>query len=119
MPLFVKDGEVYRSALQCGAGLDAFLEFELSDEPIDKVVLYEKSPLRSGLSDGVDPQKIKEAALLGVQMANEEYGTKYSIKRLGYVPNDSRHYQLHKRIAFGIIKRIHEAGEFRHVGVKG
>jgi hypothetical protein len=112
MPLFAKRNKTYIGALQCGAGRDAYLEFELAESNDSELELYAKDPMQYSLSEGVDPLEIKKAALLGAQMFNEKYGTHFKFKNIGYTPNDSRHYDLHARIAYIVLQRIFEGGEF-------
>lgn len=118
MPLFVKRNNTYIGALQCGAGRDAYLEFELAEEDIEPE-LYAREPMKYSLSEGVDPEEIKNAALLGAKMANEKYGTNYHFSRIGYVPNDSTHYDLHARVAYIVLQRIIEGGSFNESVAKG
>ncbi|MEM5527875.1 hypothetical protein WN093_03490 [Gammaproteobacteria bacterium AS21] len=113
MPLFAKKDETYIGALQCGSGRDAYLEFELSADSDVEPELYAKDALNDSLSEGVDPNEIKKAALQGAQMANEQYGTNFKFKRIGYIPNDSSHYDVHARVAYIILQRIFEGGEFK------
>lgn len=119
MPLFAKRDNTYIGALQCGAGRDAYLEFELAEGVEITPVLYIKERLKYALSDGVDPEQIRNAALLGAEKANEKFGTNYHFKRIGYVPNDSTHYDLHARVAYLVLQRIHENGEFKESNAKG
>jgi hypothetical protein len=119
MPLFAKRNETYIGALQCGAGRDAYLEFELSESNTSELELYAKEPMKYALSEGVDPQEIKKAALRGAQMFNEKYGTNFGFKNIGYVPNDSRHYDLHARVAYIVLQRIFEGGDFVASSAKG
>lgn len=46
-------------------------------------------------------------------MANEQYGTSFKFKRIGYIPNDSSHYDVHARVAYIVLQRIFEGGEFK------
>lgn len=119
MPLFAKRNETYIGALQCGAGRDAYLEFELTKSNESEPDLYAKEPMKYALSEGVDPEEIKKAALRGAQMFNEKYGTNFKFKNIGYVPNDSRHYDLHARVTYIVLQRIFEGGEFVASSAKG
>ena len=119
MPLFAKKGTKYVGALQCGAGLDAYLEFELSTEEVSEIEMHSLPPIKHGLSEGVDPAKIKQFALDGAAAAFEETGERYYLKSIGYVPNDSRHYHLHGRIVCSTIIRLKEGGEFRVINEQG
>ena len=113
MPLFAKKGNKYIGALQCGAGRDAYLEFELSPTPIEEIEIYKLKPLKNGLSNETNPEKIKESAILGTDRAFKEINERYYLKSLGYIPNDSEHYELHERIVYSIIERIHNGGNFK------
>lgn len=86
MPLFAKRNKTYIGALQCGAGRDAYLEFELAESNDSELELYAKDPMQYSLSEGVDPLEIKKAALLGAQMFNEKYGTNFKFKNIGLFP---------------------------------
>ncbi|MBU1390220.1 MAG: hypothetical protein KJ856_00285 [Gammaproteobacteria bacterium] len=119
MPLFVKRNRTYIGALQCGAGRDAYLEFELAESNELEPELYTTAPMKYSLSEGVDPLEIKKAALRGAQMCNEKYGTNFSFKKIGYVPNDSKYYELHTRVAYIVLERIFEGGEFAVSSAKG
>jgi hypothetical protein len=119
MPLFAKRDNTYIGALQCGSGRDAYLEFELAEGVESEPDLYIKECLKYALSEGVDPEQIKNAVLLGAKMANEEFGTNYQFKSIGYVPNDSTYYDLHARVAYIVLQRIHEGGEFKESNAKG
>jgi hypothetical protein len=112
MPLFARKGGKYIGALQCGAGLDAYLEFELSKEKPPQIEMYSLKPIKYGLSGGVDPEKIKKSAIEGALFAYKETGVRYFLKSIGYVPNDSRHYDLYSRIVCSTIIRVCEGGEF-------
>ncbi|MFO1368946.1 MAG: hypothetical protein U1F46_08120 [Marinagarivorans sp.] len=112
MPLFAKRNKTYIGTLQCGAGRDAYLEFELAESNDSESELYAKEPMKYSLSEGVDPIEIKKAALRGAQMFNEKYGTNFKFKNIGYIPNDSTHYDLHARVAYIVLQRIFEGGEF-------
>lgn len=119
MPLFAKKGTKYVGALQCGAGMDAYLEFELSKEDVPEVKMYSLSPIKHGLSEGVDPEKIKKFALEGAIAAFEESGARYYLKSIGYVPNDSRLYNLYGRIVCSTIIRLQEGGDFKDINEQG
>ncbi len=119
MPLFAKRDKTYIGALQCGAGRDAYLEFELTESGELEPELYAKQPMKYSLSSGVNPEEIKKAALEGMQLANEKFGTNYQLKKIGYVPNDSTHYDLHTRVVYIVLQRIFEGGEFRVSNAKG
>ena len=119
MPLFVKRNNTYIGALQCGGGQDAYLEFELAELNESEPELYAKAPMKYSLSENVDPQEIKKAALRGAQLFNEKYGTNFRFKNICYVPNDSKHYDLHARVAYIVLQRIYEGGEFVASSAKG
>lgn len=114
MPLFSKREQTYIGALQCGAGRDAYIEFELSEDRVADPPLYAKNEMKIPLSHGVDPEEIKKAALYGLSLANEKYGTKYGFSKIGYIPNDSIHYDLHARITYLVIQRVIEGGKFEN-----
>ncbi|GHA63373.1 hypothetical protein ACFFLZ_00015 [Photobacterium aphoticum] len=107
MPIFKKIGNRYIGAYQCGAGQDAYLEVELVANHVPVPELYAKSPMAFSLSEGVDPEAIREAALLGAKMANDKLGTTFGLKRIGYIPNDSTRYSIHARVVSMIISRVH------------
>ncbi|PCJ35159.1 MAG: hypothetical protein COA99_14055, partial [Moraxellaceae bacterium] len=111
--IYRKEGNAYISALQCGAGRDAYLSLELSETEIDEIEFYALEPMKRGLSKGVDLDKLREAVFRGIVGASETTGKKHNVKRVGYIPNDSEHYDLHSRIAYNILERIHSGGEFR------
>lgn len=113
MPSFAKNGDRYRCTIQCGAGLDVILEFELSTEPVESLRTYALPELENGLSDGVDPKAIQEAADKGLRYAVEKFGKKYYFKSIGYCPNDSKHYDLHARCVWETIRHIQTGGTFR------
>ncbi len=119
MPLFAKKGNKYVGALQCGAGMDAYLEFEISREEISDIEMYSLPSIKYGLSEGVDPSKIMQSAIEGAEAAFEVTGTRYYLKSIGYIPNDSRHYDLHSRIVRTTIIRLQEGGEFRVINDQG
>lgn len=115
MPLFGRKGNKYVGAVQCGGGLDAFLEFELSRSPVEKIEMYALPPMKHGLSEGVESEKILAAAVEGAKQAAEDHGECYYVKCIGYVPNDSLHYRLHKRVVWETIRHIARGGEFRTI----
>ena len=112
MPLYRKQGNTYISALQCGAGLDAYLQIELSDVEVEKISYVELKPMKVGLSTGISLDKIKESVQLGLKSFYEKTGKRYYIKKVGYIPNDSTHYHLHARIVYQVLNRIYSGGEF-------
>lgn len=69
--------------------------------------------MQFGLSDGVSPEKIREATVDAADRAAREFGTRYYLKTIGYIPNDSRHYRLHGRCVWEIIRHLSEGGHFR------
>lgn len=115
MPLFARRGKNYVCSVQCGAGRDAFIEVEFAGALVEEVELFELPPARFGLSKGVDPLLILEAARDGCTAASNEFGSTFYLKRVGYVPNDSRHYDLHSRCVWEIIRHLVKGGEFREL----
>ena len=115
MPFFGKNEKFYIGSLQCGGGRDAYLQIELSESPCEIEELFALQPLKSGLSEGVDPDKIRSSVKESLAKTNEYFGKEYFIKNVGYVPNDSKHYDLHGRLVFEIINHLRNGGTFTHV----
>jgi len=113
LPLYRKQGNTYIGVLQCGSGLDAYLQIELSDAEVDEINYVELKPLVVSLSSGVSLDKIKESVGAGLELFFEKTGKSYNIKKVGYIPNDSTHYHLHTRIVFQLLERIYTGGEFK------
>jgi len=118
MPLFAIKGNKYVGAIQCGAGRDAYLEFELSKDEQEKIEIYPLEPLEHDLSKGVDPQEILKAAVIGANRAFEKTKQRYFIKSIGYIPNDLKHYDIHSRIVYSVIEHLHNGGEFKTIDEK-
>ena len=119
MPFFGKKGTKYVGAFQCGAGRDAYLEFELTDKEEDNIEIYALEPIQYGLSEGVNPQEILKSEKIATDKAYEKTKQRYYIKSIGYVPNDSTHYDIHERIVYSVIEHIHNDGEFKVINEKG
>ena len=115
MPFFGKSENFYIGSLQCGAGRDAYLQIELSESPCKVEELFALQPIEKGLSEGVDPQKLKSSVQESLAKTNEHFGKEYFIKSIRYIPNDSTHYDLHGRLVFEIIKHLRNGGNFTHV----
>mgnify|MGYP005670448721 CR=1 FL=1 len=115
MQFFGKNEKYYVGSLHCGAGRSAFLQIELSRTPCDIEEMSALPPIKHGLSDGVDPIRIKQSAQDSLEKANNYLGTEYYIRKIAYVPNDSTHYDLHGRLVFEIIRHLENGGEFESV----
>jgi hypothetical protein len=72
-----------------------------------------------GLSEGVDPDKVLSAALAACEAASLKYGERRYLKTVAYVPNDSRHYDIHARCVSEIIRHLANGGEFLPLDEKG
>jgi hypothetical protein len=119
MPFLGRRGSRYVCSIQCGAGRDAFIEIEFSATPVSQVQLVSLPPLTHGLSEGVDPDKVLKAALAACEAASLKYGERRYLKTVGYVPNDSRHYDIHERCVSEIIRHLANGGEFRTLNEEG
>lgn len=117
MPFFGRNDNLYICSFQCGAGRDAYLQIELTENKCEVESIFELQPMEHGLSKGVNPKRIQEAVVDALDKTNEHFQSNYFIRRIGYIPNDSIHYYLHGRIVFEIIKHLRNGGEFKNVGM--
>jgi len=115
MPIFGKKGTHYICSLQCGAGKDAHLKFELSHDYVENIEIHKLEPIICSTSKGVDPKQILEQAIEGAKQASKDFNKNYFIKSISYIPNDSPNYDLHKRIVWEVIKHIENNGQFKEL----
>jgi len=111
MPFFGKIGEHYICSVQCGAGRDAYLRIKFGSSQEIKMTALD--PIKNGLSQGVEPEKIMNSVLDMLPQINEKFKTNYSIAELQYIPNDSTHYDLYARVVYEVIKHRSNNGEFK------
>jgi hypothetical protein len=112
LKIYNKGDNIYVGALQCGGGLDAYLQIELSDIEVKSIQFIKLKAMNIGLSDAVSVDKIKESVELALQSFFNKTGKIYYIKTVSYIPNDSTHYHLHTRIVYQILNRIYTNSKF-------
>lgn len=115
MPLLAKHGDRYIAALQCGAGRDAYIQIEVTDQLVDEVELVQLPPCNSGRLIAVEPEKIKEAVIKAFRESSLLFGLDLNLRCIAYFPNDSRHYDLHARCTALIVEALATGKEFREL----
>lgn len=108
----------YLTSAQCSAGLDALIEIKVSNKPVVNINIYSLSKDFSGVSK-IDPEKILDIA----KEANEQvlnYNEKpLFIEEMGYVPEDSPHYDLINSLAVKLLKNLCDGAEVIEIKEKG
>ncbi|MEL0646200.1 hypothetical protein V6248_02095 [Pseudoalteromonas agarivorans] len=112
MKIYNKGDNIYVGALQCGGGLDAYLQIELSDIEVKRTQFVKLKAMNVGLGDAVSVDKIKKSVELALQLFFNKTGKIYYIKTVSYIPNDSTHYHLHTRIVYQILNCIYTNSKF-------
>lgn len=66
----------------------------------------------------LDQQRILEAAVEGVEQANKRFGTRFVVRTVRYVANDTGPERVYALLALKIVERIHTGGSFEHTGAR-
>ena len=94
MKIYNKGDNIYVGALQCGGGLDAYLQIELSDIEVKSIQFIKLKAMNIGLSDAVSVDKIKESVELALQSFFNKTGKIYYIKTLFIKKNAEKIHKM-------------------------
>ena len=100
IPFFGRSGENYIGSLQCGSGSgrDAYLQIKFGGHQDNKIEMIALKPVGKDLGTNVDPEELRLSIMEYLVETNNCLKTNYSIDRIYYIPNDSMHYDLYRKI---------------------
>lgn len=104
MDRVIKQGEFYVRTWITGPTHN-YLALKFGVEPL----CVEVVPPASGTSccRPVDPDLVRAETLRGIQDANSEFGTNYTVEVLRYVPDDTANHAVYRHLAKVITKARH------------
>jgi len=104
--MFSRVGSLYRVARITGPAHN-LLGLEFHDHSVSSDVVVDKLQSPDGPETGGLPEaQVRDAALAGVEEANKDRGTSYSVKRVQYIPADSPPTDVYRFLARCIVERI-------------
>ncbi|HKQ39177.1 MAG TPA: hypothetical protein VJ063_13960 [Verrucomicrobiae bacterium] len=82
-----------------------FLGLEFTDVRTEELIIEPHPPI-GPTPPILDHEKVKQQVLRGVDEGNVYFGTKYVVKRIEFVPNDSPPSEIYKLLAYSIVERL-------------
>ena len=76
----------YVGSIQCGAGRDAYLQLELSDEACSELQVLPVPWLSSEDDGSVEPESIRKAVVSAQKSILTKYNRTFNVKKVWYLP---------------------------------
>ncbi len=114
---FIKQNNRYIGYVQCSGGRDGFVEVLPSDSPVKNIKMYPLSEC-SPAERTTDPKRILEMAVKANSKISELETKPYYVKEIGYMPNDSRAYDIHYGLILEILSMLSNGFAFEEIPPK-
>ena len=118
MPSLSKHENRFVSSIQCGAGRDAYIQFELSDVSSSDISVLPLPFAPKDNNSDLDPSAILGASQKAVEQIHRKYQTLFHLKAIWYSPSDPPHYDIYSRAVYITLEHIINGGDFRPIDPK-
>jgi hypothetical protein len=110
---FIFDGKFYK-AIKVSGPMHNMLGLVLDKDKLHDIeIIALRSKIDQG--DNVSALNVKDQVMSAIKTVNKEFGVKYTIEKIQFVPSDSPSDSVYRELTVEIIKRLIEGGKFNKV----